>query len=73
MAEYSKLYVTEKPNPVPTEQLLQLLRIVWDGDLISKSDRDTLVKMGYVERVNGFQIITGEGIRYLVANGFIRA
>ena len=73
MAEYKEYYKVETPNPVPTEQLIQLLRIVWDGDLISKTDRDSLVKIGYVERANGFQIITGEGIRYLVANGFIRA
>ena len=73
MAEYKNYYQTEKPTPVPTEQLLQLLRIVWDGDLISKSDRDILVKMGFVERKCGFQIITGAGIRYLNDNGLIRA
>ena len=73
MADYSKLYVTENPNPVPTEQLIQLLRIVWDGDLISRSDRDVLIKMGYAVHQSGFQIITTKGIRYLVANGFIRA
>ena len=73
MADYNKYYKAEAPKPVPTEQLLQLLRIVWDGDLISKTDRDTLVKMGFVERSCGFQIITGEGIRYLNANGLIRA
>lgn len=73
MAEYKNYYQTEKPTPVPTEQLLQLLRIVWDGDLISKSDRDILVKMGFVERNCGFQIITGAGIRYLNDNGLIRA
>jgi hypothetical protein len=73
MADYKNYYKAEAPTPVPTEQLLQLLRIVWDGDLISKTDRDTLVKMGFVERSCGFQIITGEGIRYLNANGLIRA
>jgi len=31
------------------EQLSQLSKAVWDGDLISKSDRDYLVKAGYVE------------------------
>ena len=73
MADYKNYYKAEAPTPVPTEQLLQLLRIVWDGDLISKSDRDILVKMGFVERSCGFQIITGAGIRYLNDNGLIRA
>jgi len=70
---YEKMYVIEKRKEVPIDQLLQLLRIVWDGDLISKSDRDILVEMGYAERESGFQIITPKGIRYLVANGFIAA
>ena len=73
MADYNSFYKTGNINTVPLEQLLQLLRIIWDGDLISKSDRDTLVKMGYATRANGFQIITGEGITYLVESGIIRA
>lgn len=71
MAEYKNFYKTGKYKPVPTEQLLQLLRIVSDGDLISKSDRNTLVEMGFVEKTKGFQIITVKGIEYLFENGFI--
>ena len=73
MKKYDNLYVVSKKQEVPIDQLIQLLRIVWDGDLISKSDRDILLKMGYVEYESGFQIITSKGIRYLIDNGFIRA
>ena len=73
MGNYKNCYRNENPTPVPTEQLMQLLQIVWDGDLISKNDRDALVKMNFDVRVNGFQIITEEGIEYLVANGLISA
>lgn len=70
---YENFYKTKEQKKVPTEQLMQLLRIVWDGDLLCKSDRDELVKMGFVERALGFQIITTKGIEYLVTNGFIRS
>jgi len=72
MNKYDNLYVVVKKQEVPIDQLLQLLRIVWDGDLISKDDRDTLIAMGYVVHENGFQIITTKGIRYLIENGFIK-
>ena len=72
MADYKDFYKTGNNKKVPTEQLLQLLRIVWDGDLVSKTDRDTLVEMGLAERSCGFQIITANGIRYLNDLGFIR-
>jgi hypothetical protein len=73
MSRYEQLYVIEKRKEVPIDQLMQLLRIVWDGDLISKSDRDVLLRMGYAEHESGFQIITPKGIRYLIDNGFIAA
>lgn len=71
MAAYNVYYQTNTVRRVPIDQLLQLLRIVWDGDLISKSDRDILVEIGFVERSCGFQIITGKGISYLNDNGYI--
>lgn len=49
-----------------TEQLLQLTQITWDGDLISKQDRDWLVAQGLAVRNNGFNIITPEGINFLL-------
>jgi hypothetical protein len=66
---YDRYYL--KRDDFPWEQLTQLLRIVWDGDLISKSDRDQLVHMGFVDKQDGFNIITKSGIHYLVINNRI--
>ena len=51
------------------EQLQQLTTVTWDGDLISKTDRDELVKCGFAKRVLGWNYITEEGIRTLVFLG----
>lgn len=49
------------------EQLEQLKTFTWDGNLISKTDRDELVKYGYAVRAtDGWQIITPSGIDCLV-------
>lgn len=53
------------------EQLLQLVRIVWDGDLISKPERDFLVKEGLAEKGYGFNFISLKGIKYLLDLGLI--
>ncbi len=48
-------------------QLVQLCeanagqQAVWDGNLISKSDRDVLVKAGWVVRCAGYNMPTLEG------------
>lgn len=57
------------------DQLMQIFRgCVWDGDLISKSDRDSLVNLGLVEKcTGGWNIITAKGITYLVELGFVRS
>ena len=47
------------------EQLQQLCRVTWDGNLISKTARDNLVKIGYATRGNGFNVITPLGIQVL--------
>lgn len=49
------------------EQLMQLTTATWDGDLISKPDRDVLIRLGYAVRSErgGFQIITPQGISLL--------
>jgi hypothetical protein len=44
------------------EQLCQLIKPVWDGDLISKYDRDELYKAGYIDRVHGLNFLTKSGI-----------
>ena len=47
------------------EQLKQLLVCTWDGNLISKHNRDKLVNGGYADRGYGWNWITRDGIKYL--------
>lgn len=70
---YDRFYVnpSRKINGI-REQLVQLLRVTWDGDLISKTHRDECVKFGWAIRTNGgFNIITKEGIEYLYSEKII--
>ncbi len=47
------------------DQLIQLAKgHVWDGNLISKHDRDELFKAGLVGRWGGWNFLTEEGIKY---------
>lgn len=55
------------------EQLKQLLTCTWDGNLISKSDRDHLVMVGLVGRGHGWNWITEKGVEYLHDLGYLRA
>jgi hypothetical protein len=56
------------------EQFYQLCSATWDGNLICKSDRDMLVKAGYVTRAEGgWNIITPEGIKVLVNLGVLKS
>lgn len=49
------------------DQLKQITSApVWDGNLISKYDRDELVKSGLVGRHAGWNYLTGLGIQYAV-------
>jgi len=46
----------------PIDTLLQIADgPVWDGDLVSKSCRDSLVGSGWVVRCCGYNILTAEG------------
>lgn len=55
------------------EQLLQIFKgSVWDGDLISKSHRDELIKRGMVDKARGMSFITGHGIDALYNIGVIK-
>lgn len=67
MAQYADNYVTEPYKKVggALETLIQCLRIVWDGDLVSKSDRDDFVNKGLIIRSNGYNVISAKGIEYL--------
>lgn len=55
------------------EQLKQLTYCTWDGNLISKSDRDELVKAGLAARGYGWNWITEKGVEYLVNLGLLKA
>lgn len=54
------------------EQLKQLLKVTWDGDLISKTDRDKLFQSDYCRKYEGFNYITDKGIRTLVDLGELK-
>jgi len=46
---------------------------VWDGNLISKNQRDTLVGHGMVDRGYGWNYLTAKGVEVAVALGFLKA
>ncbi len=54
------------------EQLLQLVTATWDGNLISKADRDWLVTNGYAEQQSGYNFLTAKGIKEVVNLGLLR-
>jgi len=57
-----------------TEQLKQIATAsVWDGNLISKVDRDALSLIGYTEKVNGWNIITADGMRVAISLRLVKA
>lgn len=67
MAEYKNYYINDnnKTSNVNELQLLQLLRLVHDGDLLSKIATKELHSLGFVTRQSGFNIINEKGIEYL--------
>ena len=74
MAQYSNYYKTEsaKNQSGRVEQLLQLLRITWDGDLVNKTERDILLSLGLCQSFGaGWNLITESGVRCLYELGFI--
>lgn len=54
------------------EVLRQLRMTVWDGNVVSKSARDSLVSKGLAVRCNGWQVITREGMAILDTLGEMR-
>lgn len=54
------------------EQLKQLTSCTWDGNLISKMERDDLVRSGLAERGYGWNWITSKGVEYLVNLGLLK-
>ncbi|MCP5018894.1 MAG: hypothetical protein GY938_27000 [Ketobacter sp.] len=56
------------------EQLLQLFYgVTWDGDLINKTERTNAVKAGHAVKSWGWNIITQEGVKFLVDTGAVVA
>ncbi len=55
------------------EALAQLCKgPVWDGDLISKSDRYQFQKIGWVECGYGFSFLTAKGVEVAFGLGFLK-
>lgn len=54
-----------------SEVLMQLFvqGPIWDGNLISKCDRDALVDAGLADRWSGWNWLTQEGVEAAVAGG----
>ena len=53
--------------------LLQLFYCVtWDGDLIHKQVARQLCDDGLVEKIDGWNLITGQGVSYLLNEDLVR-
>ncbi len=49
------------------DQLMQLATgPIWDGNLISKNNRDDLVSCGYAMRTRGYTLLTKHGLNVLL-------
>jgi len=68
---YSEFYIKQWYKSDNLEQLQQLVRIVWDGDLINKSATKYLDSQGLITRAYGYNIINANGIELLHRLGVI--
>lgn len=59
-------------NKGKLEQLKQLTKATWDGDLICKRYRDELIECGYAFECRGFNMIAYKGIEVLVNLGILK-
>lgn len=60
-------------NPLHKNEVLMQLFVqgpVWDGDLISKGDRDDLVDAGLCGRWEGWNFLNEAGVKAGVSGGF---
>lgn len=63
---------TTMENP-GVNQLDQLCKgPVWDGNLISKTERDNLAKAKYVARAAGWNFLTANGVKLAIALGILK-
>lgn len=60
-------------SPAEEEVLSQLRTATWDGNVASKTARDTLNSRGLIVRFNGWQIVSKEGLAVLETLGKLRA
>jgi hypothetical protein len=44
----------------------------WDGNMVSKSDRDRLVTAGLIDRHMGWNFLTLKGVEYCITLGILR-
>ena len=59
-------------SPAEMEVLRQCRTAIWDGNVVSKSARSSLVSKGLVTRFNGWQVITQEGLAVLDTLGELK-
>ncbi len=61
---------TDNPHH-KNEVLMQLFVFgpTWDGNLISKSDRDTLLRAGLASRYEGWNFLTEAGVQTALTGG----
>lgn len=69
-AVYSQYQTTVKPTALQAA-VLQCCEIRWDGDIESKRARSEAADLGYIARVDGFNIITKAGITHLLESNLI--
>ena len=63
------------PSKHAMEVLWQMFRNgpTWDGNVISKTARDELKTLGYIDRLHGWQFLTREGMHMaLIADYDVR-
>lgn len=58
-------------SPIELEVLRQLRMTTWDGNLVSKTGRDSLVRRGLAIRFNGWQVVSAMGLTILETLGML--
>ena len=64
------------PSPLAHDLREQFAQIckgpVWDGNVICSTRRDRLWERGLVSRVQGWNFLSEDGVRFAVENGFLK-
>ncbi len=66
------IFTIQLPHDGTKQQLLQIYDdfVTWDGNLISKRERDFLVDIGFVRRYNGWNFVTRRGLVFIYLKGW---